>query len=87
MRASPLVAYVEQDGLISLDVDVDLVDMEVIAPSSLSTQVSIGQVDHSNPLYSWGLDRIVSNTQHSEYHGTPCNRSAASMSSLAHCSA
>ena len=60
VRASALVAYVEQDGLISLDLDFDLVDTELIDTSAASTRVSIGQVGDSNPLYSWGLDRIVS---------------------------
>ena len=64
VRASPLVAYVEQDGLISLDLDIDLVDTELVNDSAGGRQVSIGQVGDSNPLYSWGLDRIVS-TQHS----------------------
>ena len=58
VRTSPLVAYVEQDGLLSLDLDVDLVDMELV--DGRSGEVSIGQVGDSNPLYSWGLDRIVS---------------------------
>lgn len=63
VRASPLVAYVEQDGLISLDLGIDLIDMAVIDDIEEAREVSVGQVGGSNPLYSWGLDRIVSSSE------------------------
>ena len=68
VRASPLVSYVEQDGLISLDLDVDLVHIDALSHHSGSGQASIAQVDNSNPLYSWGLDRIVSTAPLSTAH-------------------
>ena len=61
VRASPLVAYVEQDGLISLDVGINLIDMQLVnTTADTGGEVSISQAGQSNPLYSWGLDRIVS---------------------------